>query len=316
MKITFIRKGEMPRTILLFICMLMGVAGLFYIGCKTMDTVSELGTAAAAKAGLITHGQKRSLERSAKAISKTFEDITPEQEYYIGRTVGAMIIDRYGVYENEAATKYINVLGQTIAQFSNSPETFGGYHFLIINTDEVNAFAAPGGFIFVSKGMIRCCMNEDDLAAVLAHEIGHVQNKDGLRAISAGRITEALTIVGEETVKTTAGVGAGKLTEIFAGSIKDIVSTLVVNGYSRKQEYEADAAAVQILNRVGYTSYALVNMLSEMERQIKPDGLDFAKTHPRPEDRIKEIQPLVKEISDTPVPVVRQDRFQNAIGNI
>ena len=295
---------------------LLLLSGLWVSSCKTMETVSEIGTSAAAKVGFISHGQKRALDRSAKAVAKTFEDITPEQEYYIGRTVSAMIIDQYGVYNSKVATGYINRLGQTLARYSDKPETFGGYHFLVIDTDEINAFAAPGGFIFISKGMVRCCKTEENLAAVLAHEIGHVQNRDGLRAISTGRITEALTVVAEETVKSTTDIQTGKLTNIFAGSIKDIMSTLVMNGYSRKQEYQSDESAVMILKRTGYNPRALAHMLQEMQKRLKPGGPDFAKTHPRPEDRTKEIEPLLKDIPDTPAPSVQRNRFKRAVGRI
>jgi predicted Zn-dependent protease len=88
-----------------------------------------------------------SIVKSYQAVSKSFEDITPQQEYYIGRTVGARILQKYKPYDNPAANRYVNTLGQTLAQASDLPETYGGYHFLIQDSDEINAFAAPGGFI-------------------------------------------------------------------------------------------------------------------------------------------------------------------------
>ncbi len=75
------------------------------------------------------------------------------------------------------------MLGQSLVIFSDRPETFGGYHFLLLDSNEINAFAAPGGLILVTRGMLQCCANEDELAAVLAHEIAHVEKKHGLTAI-------------------------------------------------------------------------------------------------------------------------------------
>ena len=138
-----------------------------------MDTLSELGAGVAVATGVATPQQGESIKKVGSAVGKTFEAITPEQEYYIGRTVGAVVLNQYKPLNNEAANHYLNVLGQTLAQFSDKPETFGGYHFLIMETEDVNAFSAPGGLIFISRGMIGCCQNEDALAAVLAHEIGH-----------------------------------------------------------------------------------------------------------------------------------------------
>ena len=96
-------------------------------------------------------------------------------------------------------------LGQSLAQFSERPETFGGYHFLALDSAEINAFAAPGGLILVTRGLLDCCQTEDELAAVLAHEIGHVEKQHGLRAIRTGRLNSALTILAVEAGKNLAG---------------------------------------------------------------------------------------------------------------
>ena len=249
-------------------------------------------------------------------LMKSFEDFTPEQEYYIGRTVGAIIINQYQPYDNEYANKYINVLGQTLAQASDMPETFAGYHFLILDTDEINAFAAPGGLIFVSRGLLRCAKNEDAVAAILAHEIGHVQLKHGLQAIKKSRITSALTNVAIEGVKKHGDKELAELTQVFGDSISDITTTLITNGYSRSFEKKADMAAVKILQRVGYDPNGIVDMLNIMQERLQPDGLDFAKTHPSPEDRITDIQEVIGPYSEFETPEVRQQRFIAALGNI
>jgi len=115
--------------------------------------------------------------------------------------------------------------------------------FLTVDSDEINAFAAPGGLILVTRGLIRCCASEDALAAVLAHEIGHVEKKHGLKAIRKGRLTSALTILAEEGAKNFAGDNAAQLTEDFQGSIGDITSTMMNSGYACTLETEADHAA-------------------------------------------------------------------------
>ena len=110
--------------------------------------------------------------------------------------MAATVLVTYKPFDREQANAYLNLLGQTVAQFSTKPETFGGYHFLLLDTDEVNAFAAPGGLILISRGMVRCCKSEDELVAVLAHEISHVDHQHGLKAIRKGRLTSALTTLG------------------------------------------------------------------------------------------------------------------------
>jgi predicted Zn-dependent protease len=238
-------------------------------------------------------GYAESVQKSATAIQKASEEFTPEQEYYIGRTVGAVVLSKYKAYNNKAATHYLNVVGQTLARASDLPETFSGYHLLILDSEEINAFATPSGLIFVTRGMLRCCRNEGELAAILAHEIGHVQYKHGMQAIEKGRVTEALTVIGLEATKTFAQSDIASLTRTFEGSIGDITNTMISNGYSRAFEAEADQAAVTILRRVGYDPGNLVKMLEQMDTRLKPGGIDFAKTHPSPKSRIQGLAKIV-----------------------
>ena len=290
--------------------MLLTALSVLISGCKSVETATNVGATLGVATGMITHSQAESIKKTTVAVARTFQEITPEQEYYIGRAVGAVILQTYRPYENEAATRYINTLGQTLAKASDMPETFGGYHFLILDADEINAFATPGGLIFISRGLIGCSRNEDALAAVLAHEIGHVQSKHGLQAIHTSRITAALTTIGMEGAKTFAGDQLAGLTETFGESITDITKTMVNNGYSRAFEREADQGAVTILKRVGYNPDGLVDMLREMEKRLKPGGLDFAKTHPSPESRIKGIENSIGPYAPVIEPRERQNRFR------
>lgn len=293
--------------------LLAALAG--WSGCAAMEQVAQVGTSVAKSQGVVTEEQAKSINRSTAAIAKTQEDFTPEQEYYIGRSVGAVIVNRYKPYPNAQANGYLNLLGQALAQASDRPETFGGYYFLILDSDEINAFAAPGGLIFVSRGMLRCCKSEDAVAAVLAHEIGHIQLRHGIQSIEKSRQTQALTTLAAEGAKTFGGKALSDLTKTFEGSINDITSTLINSGYSRGFEQEADASAVRILSRVGYNPNALVAMLREMEGRLKPGGLDFAKTHPSPGSRINDIESIVGRAALTEPPA-RHERFRKAMGNI
>jgi predicted Zn-dependent protease len=288
----------------------------FISGCQSMEAMTDIGTSLGKSVGILTESQAESISKSSKAVARSFEDFTTEQEYYIGRTVGAVITNKYKPYQNESANAYINLLGQTLVQASDMPETFNGYHFLILDSNEINALSAPGGLIFITRGLLRCCRNEDAVAAVLAHEIGHVEFKHGLQAIKKSRITSALLIIGTESAKTFGGEDLANLTKTFEDSITDITSTMINNGYSRSFEHQADDAAVTILKRVGYDPDGLVDMLKEMEKRLKPGGLDFAKTHPSPESRIADIQKQIGKYSKVQEPEIRQKRFLSALRNI
>jgi predicted Zn-dependent protease len=282
-------------------------------GCAS---IAQVGATVGEAAGVITPQQGQSLIKVGQAADKTFADITPEQEYYIGRAVGATIVSKFKVYDNDRAVDYVNLVGQSLALASTKPETYRGYHFLILDSDEINAFAAPGGFIFLSRGMLRLCKSEDDLAAVLAHEIGHIELQHALRAIKGSRLTGALTTLAVEGAKSFGGEQLAQLTAAFEGSITDITGTLMNSGYARKQESQADASAIRITKAMGYDPHALVRVLEEMEKQLKPDGHDFAATHPPPEARLADIKKLIGATGPATIPAVRQQRFSKALGGI
>jgi predicted Zn-dependent protease len=241
---------------------------------------------------------------------KALSEPSPKQEYYVGRTVSAQILSRYKPCYNDAANRYLNVLGQTLARASDNPMLHNGYHFLIMDTEEVNAFSAPGGFIMVSRGMIRCCRNEDALAAVLAHEIGHVQARHGMKAVGNQQFMDSVA----KTVSTAADLSEeqklGELTSVFESASGKIISTLIHNGYSKECEYEADAIACEIMQRVGYNPRALADMIGEIKKNARP-GFGFMKTHPDPDDRIENIQPVIAGSPAIAEPEARTSRFQS-----
>ena len=286
---------------------------LLLISCAAVETMTNVATEVAVQSGTISRSQGDSISKSTRAVSKSLEDFTPEQEYYIGRSVGATVLVKYQALANTKANSYLNVLGQTLAQASDMPELFGGYHFLVLDSDDINAFATPGGHVFITRGLIRCCRTEDALAAVVAHEIGHIQLRHGMQAIEKARTTEALTILAQEGAKSFGSQQVAQLTQSFGGVISDITNTMIKNGYSRTYEYQADAAAVVILRRTGYNPGALTEMLGVMDKQLKPGGTDFAKTHPSPQNRISELKKSGMSFTGGETPTVRTKRFTNSV---
>ena len=245
-------------------------------------------------------------------VVRSMEDFSPEEEHYIGRAVAATLLSQNRPLNNSGANHYLNLLGQSLARHSSQAGPLGGYHFLLLDSYEINAFAAPGGLILVTRGLAGTAANEEELAAVLAHEIAHVELGHGIKAIKSARRTEALTAVGSlaaSQIRTPAELSA--LTSFFSGAIIDIVQTLSVNGYSRSAEYEADKAALVILERAGYPKSALASVLERMGPRIA-SGSGFGKTHPSAEERRKAIG------GDSAIPAnpVRQARFAKAFNSI
>ena len=300
----------------LWISGLITLVTLTVTACAPVQTATKLATGVGEQAGVLSRAEGDAIRKSTVAVGKSLEDFTPEQEYYIGRSVGAVVLSKYPAYTNTQVNQYLNMLGQTLAAASDKPEIFGGYHFLVLDSDDINAFATPSGLIFVTKGLIRCCPTEDALAAVLAHEIGHVQLRHGMQSIEKARVTEALTVLATEGAKTLGSPEVAQLTQTFSGAISDIAKSMINNGYSRSFEYQADKAAVALVQRLGYNPRGLIDMLTLMEKKLKPGGLDFARTHPAPRDRIVEIQSDTRTFTPVTMPKIRQERFLKAVGHL
>ncbi len=257
---------------------------VFLSGCAE---VVKVGTTVGAGMGKISREDKEALDRLAVQTAKAVRPMTEQEEYYIGRAVGATILGKYRLLANERVNGYINSIGAIVALASDRPVTYGGYHFGVLDAEEVNALACPGGTIFITRGMLKKARNEDELAAILAHEVAHVNHKDGLASIQKSRWAEAATLLGSEAARKVGGADFRNLVSIFEGSVGDVTRTLLVKGYSREQEMEADLKALTYLQRLGYNPYALVDYLERMAReQSGGGGGGFFSTHPGMDQRL------------------------------
>ncbi|MDR2757903.1 MAG: M48 family metalloprotease [Spirochaetaceae bacterium] len=265
------------------------------ISCETLATVTSAGAQAAGAFGVIDEGTANAISQSSDAIARAAEEITPEQEYYIGRAVGANLVKNYKVYtQNAALTAYLNKICAAIVANSPKPEIFNGYHVLVLDSSEINAFATSGGHIFVTRGLIECTNSEDTLAAVIAHEIAHIQLQHSIKAIKTSRITQAIMVTGISSANAAGQyLDIRELTDIFDESVGNIVTTLVNNGYSQTQEFDADNMALSLLASAGYTPASLVTMLQSLEQNQPKRPGGFNKTHPAPAQRINNIRQTV-----------------------
>ncbi len=239
--------------------------------------------------------------------------INDSEEYYVGRAVAARVVGCAPVSQNAALTTYVNEVGETVARKSSRPHTFRGYHFAVLETPDINAFACPGGIIFITKGLVQTCDNEDQLAAVLAHEVAHVANKDGVNSISKARWSQVFTAMGTEAARQYGGA-AGNLVTLFEGSIDDVFKTIAVNGYSREAEARADKDAVATLSRAGYDPRALSKVLEKMMAKEKGTSGGIFKTHPPTSQRLASVKTAAAEAPPSKDKAIRTQRFKKATG--
>jgi beta-barrel assembly-enhancing protease len=297
----------MKRTTALQGCIL-AVTLLLAAGCAE---VVQVGTTAGAQMGTISTRDKELIDQTATGVAGAVRPMTEEEEYYLGRAVAATILSQYRLVNDERRTAYLNRVGNAVALASHVPFVYGGYHFAILAAEEVNALSCPGGTILVTEGMLKRARNEEELAAVLAHEIAHVNHRDGVKAVQSSRWVEAATAIGTGAAGKLGSAELAKITSLFEGSVNDVFKMLVVNGYSREQEMEADRSALAILHRAGYDPHGLADYLARLaqEQQGGKQGAFFS-THPGMADRLTAVRATIAENSWRPIDhTVRDGRF-------
>jgi predicted Zn-dependent protease len=200
------------------------------------------------------------LSRMESAIVSSNEEFTPEDGYYIGRAAAAHILGKYSLYtEKPGLTRYLNLICGVLTVNSTKPDCFNGYHVMVLDSNVPNAFSTPGGHIFLSRGLIDMAASEDMLAAVIAHELAHIQLSHGLAEIKHERL------VGDLNREQARIAGMLEREQAFAEPVNEIVNTLLGKGYSRSQESEADSMAVTLLASSGYYPSSLADFLKRLE---------------------------------------------------
>jgi beta-barrel assembly-enhancing protease len=224
--------------------------------------------------------------------------ITDEEEQQLGAAVSERVRVRYGVVQDAAVHKYVSLVGIVLAQAGTRPNL--PYQFIVLDTDGVNAFAAPGGYIHITRGALGLMENEAELAGVLAHELIHITNKHTIKAIQKSKLVQ---MGADETIKDKA---------VF-GRLVDATTDLVMAGFGRSEELEADRDGLRTANRVGYDPHGLNAFLTRlMERNksaTEKQGL-FA-SHPEMQERLGKIsqQIAAEKLSATATVEARYRKF-------
>jgi predicted Zn-dependent protease len=269
----------MKKYILLLLVLAAGVMSCTSQVASTTGALAKI----AGSTGLIDKDVADAIARSSDVVGQATAEISPSEEYYIGRAVGANILQTYKLYTNPALTTYVNKVLDTLAINSDQPEIYNGYHAAILDSTEINGFSTSGGHIFITRGLLACATTEDALASVLAHELAHVQLQHSIKSIKNSRMTGALQSIAGEAAKV---MGINELSDIFGESVSEAVNTMLVNGYSQTQEFDADRMAIYLLANAGYTPSSILEMLDALKKNSTGQQGGFSKTHPSPDARI------------------------------
>jgi beta-barrel assembly-enhancing protease len=282
----------MKSKIVVILLISLFLAGTIF-SCAVVSGAAQVAGAV----GLVNQNTANAVSVSAKAIGSAAEEINPQQEYFIGRAVAANILATYKLYlSNQALTAYLNNICAAITINSPQPDSYNGYHVALLDSNEINAFATSGGHIFVTRGLVNAAKTEDALAGVIAHEVAHIQLKHSIKAIKNSRITQALLVTGTSAAGAATGMDVKQLTDVMNESVGEIVQTLVNNGYSQTQEFEADNKAMSLMASAGYNPSGLIDMLKSLS-SVQTSGSGFGKTHPSPAQRISNAELSVARYS-------------------
>jgi predicted Zn-dependent protease len=235
-------------------------------------------------------GLSRRIGQAKDAVDKANKiadlKMSDKEERQLGEAVSGKLRQEFGVYQNEDVTKYVSLVGNVLAQASERPAL--DWQFIVLDTDGVNAFAAPGGLVHVTRGALGLIRNEAELAGVLGHEITHVTKKHTVNSIQKNKMV-SLTAdeVGEGSL------AASVISKLAEAAYKGIIN----NAFDRDDEVEADKVGVTLANKVGYAPGALSDVLTRIAERNKnraePNGM-FA-SHPLIKDRVSNIAKVIKD---------------------
>lgn len=222
---------------------------------------------------------------------------TPAQEYYLGRAVAANALARYGVDPDSARRKYVRLIGEALIRTSSRvPENYGGYHFEVLNSDEVNGVSGPGGFVLLTRGAVLSCRSEDQLAALIAHELAHATLKHGEQVVRQGEkfqgFVGGLARIGASAAGVNDASFAQGLVNFFGQVVGEMSTTAVDHGYGRQLEFVADAESTNILYDVFYDHAAMAAWLTGHAEGHAHHGA----THAPPQVRAQALAPLLQQL--------------------
>jgi predicted Zn-dependent protease len=231
-------------------------------------------------------GTLKKAQKVTDQVKKATEDVPEPKEIEMGGGIASNLLGAAPLLKNAAVQKYVNDVGRWLALQTERPDL--PWQFAVLDDEDVNAFASPGGYIFITKGLLMHMKSEAELAGVLAHEISHVLRKHHLNAIKKGARTELMAEFASEAVKEKGGsqnliklANAG--TELYA------------RGLDKEDEFEADRMGVVIAARAGYDPYGLPAVLQTLQSLNAKDtklALMF-KTHPALADRLNLLDQLM-----------------------
>lgn len=244
----------------------------------------------------------------ATQVLSSSKEIDYKTERTIGESLALEGLQRFGnPVKSESLQRYVNQVGTAVA--ANSKRSTIPYQFAVLDSKVQNAFAVPGGVIFISRALVSILDDEAELAAVLAHEVGHVSEKHALKSTQRAQFMQGVGTI------TAASLGGSKGKQ-FAAAIGDMQAVLFDKGLDKEMEFEADAAAMETTYRTGYDPSAMIRVLEKLQKleaASKDKKGSWFSTHPPLADRIAKLQAQLQKYPDYSSLARVHDRFVKTV---
>ncbi|HEV3278583.1 MAG TPA: M48 family metallopeptidase [Terriglobia bacterium] len=249
----------------------------------------------AVSAGLLLFALLSTLAFAAQLNFKPgFNLFTVPEDAKLGKQTAAQVEAELPVLEDETATRYLNQLGRSLTTYAPNPQPDYVWQFKVLNSADINAFALPGGYIYVNRATIECAASEAQLAGVLAHEEGHVVMRHGTHQASEAMLAEKPLDILSGFFGQDGSLGSALLEDLVGAGIQ---SLLLKN--SRSMEAQADSVGTYILYHAGYDPHAMAQFF-EIIKQKYPGqtlgALSFLSNHPDPGNRVKAVDDEVPQL--------------------
>lgn len=206
-----------------------------------------------------------------------------EAEIKFGREIASRILGKYRLSKDKKLNRYLTIVGRGIASFSHRSEL--QYHFALLETDEINAYTAPGGYIFVTRGALNLMQDEAELAAVLAHEIAHVTQKHIVNELDIKSSDDGI----ETGLLRFLGGASDPARVAFTQAVDQAVSVLFEKGLKKKDEFEADHIGMMLASITGYDASALQRYLARVKDAKGEYTTVVTHTHPSFQNRLNKL---------------------------
>lgn len=240
-------------------------------------------------------------DASASPPAFNWKNPSKEEEIQLGREITGNLLGAAPLVNDAALQAYVNQVGRWVASQSERPDL--PWRFGVIESEAINAFAAPGGYIVLTKGLYRKLENEAQLAGLLAHEIGHVVRKHHLKVIQKQQLLSmGAGLLGEKVSK-----GNQTLDKVIGNGAE-----IMARGLDKNAEYEADRDGVTLATRAGYDSYGLPEVLQSISASSNTEGglTLLYKTHPHPDERLAKLGDAIgNKLDNTPAGKTLPERF-------